>query len=237
MLRLQKFLADAGVASRRESERLIVDGQVAVNGHTVRLLGTKVDPERDTVMVDGRPVRPRKKLYVAVHKPPGFLCTRKDPGERRVIADLLPPEWAHLFSVGRLDLESEGLIFLTNDGEFSLRLTHPRYGVRKIYRVLVKGRVEPSDTAPFLRGIEDQGEHLRAERVKILRSNNSHSLVEVELKQGKNHEVRRLFDGIGHPVEMLQRIQIGPIKLGQLPVGKWRVLTDSEVKSLLRPPP
>lgn len=234
-VRLQKFLADAGVASRREAEKLILDGQVAVNGHTVRTLGVKVSPNSDTVTVDGRPTRARRKLYVALNKPPGFLCSRRDPNARRFVSDLLPKEWAHLFTVGRLDRDSEGLLLLTNDGEFSLRLTHPRYGVTKCYRALVEGRVLPAEVARFTQGIEHEGETLRAERVRIVESNNTRSTVEIDLRQGKYHEVRRLFESIGHPVERLQRIQIGPVKLGQLPVGRWRVLSGAEVKSLLRP--
>jgi len=236
MVRLQKFLADAGVASRRESERLIAAGQVTVNGRTILLLGTKVNPTADVVAVDGRSVRPRRKIYVALNKPKGFLCTRRDPADRKVVADLLPGEWSHLFTVGRLDRESEGLIFLTNDGEFSLHLTHPRYGITKRYRVVAVGRVTPSEVASFIKGVEHEGETLKAERVDIVSSNNSHSIVELELRQGKNHEVRRLFESIGHPIETLQRRQIGSIKLGQLPVGRWRVLTEPEIKSLLRPP-
>lgn len=237
MVRLQKFLADAGVASRRESERLIAAGQVTVNGRTILLLGTKVNPTADVVAVEGRSVRPRRKIYVALNKPRGFLCTRRDPADRKVVADLLPGEWSHLFTVGRLDRESEGLIFLTNDGEFSLHLTHPRYGITKRYRVITVGRVTQDQVAPFTQGVLHEGETLRAERVKIVSANASHSLVEMDLRQGKNHEVRRLFESIGHPVESLRRVQIGPIKLGQLPVGRWRVLTEAEVKSLLRPAP
>ena len=236
MIRLQKFLADAGVASRRESERLISDGKVRVNGEIVRVLGTKVDPAHDSVAVENKEVRVRRKIYVALHKPSGFLCSRKDPKDRMIVSELLPKEWAHLFTVGRLDRESEGLIFLTNDGEFSLHLTHPRYGITKRYRVVAVGRVTPSEVAGFIRGIEHEGETLKAERVDIVSSNNSHSIVELELRQGKNHEVRRLFESIGHPIETLQRRQIGSIKLGQLPVGRWRVLTEPEIKSLLRPP-
>ncbi|HRI12195.1 MAG TPA: pseudouridine synthase [Verrucomicrobiota bacterium] len=237
MIRLQKFLADSGLASRRESERFISDGRVAVNGEVVRVLGTKVNPAADTITVEGKEVRPRRKIYVVLHKPAGFVCTRRDPRDRKVVADLLPAEWAHLFTVGRLDRESEGLLFLTNDGDFSLRLTHPRYGVRKKYRVLAAGRVEPRDTEIFLRGVKHEGEFLRADSVRIINANNSHSTVELELSQGKNREVRRLFDIIGRPVERLQRVQVGPIKLGQLPAGRWRVLTESEIKSLLQPVP
>lgn len=235
-IRLQKYLSDAGVASRRESERLILEGQVSLNGNPVRVLGTRVDPRSDHVTVDGRPVRPRRKLYVALHKPAGILCTRRDPGDRQVVADLLPKEWGHLFTVGRLDRDSEGLIFLTNDGEFSLHLTHPRYGISKRYRAVVAGRVTSPEIATFTQGIRDGGEVLRAERVRVVSANNTRSTVDLELRQGKNHEVRRLFEAIGHPVERLQRVQIGPIPLGELPPGRWRVLSEAEVKSLLRPP-
>ena len=232
-VRLQKFLADAGVASRRAAERLIAGGSVAVNGRTVTELGTKVDPDQDQVVVDGRTLRSRKKLYVAVNKPPGFLCSRTDPEERRVVGELLPPEWVQLYTVGRLDRDSEGLIFLTNDGDFCLKLTHPRYGVRKKYVAVVEGRLESSQIARFTEGVEHEGEILKAERVRLVDSNNSHSVVELELAQGKNREVRRLFEVLGHEVVQLRRVQIGPIKLGELRVGKWRVLTPAEVRSLL----
>ena len=142
MVRLQKFLSEAGIASRRASEQIILTGRVEVNGEPVRVLGTKVNPTHDRVTVDGQPIRPKRKLYVAVHKPSGYLCTRSDPEKRQTVGGLLPKEWANLYPVGRLDLDSEGLIFLTNDGEFALKLTHPRYETRKIYRVVVEGRVD-----------------------------------------------------------------------------------------------
>lgn len=234
-MRLQKYLAEAGVASRRASEQLILAGQVAVNGRVVRQLGTRVEPARDEVAVDGVPVRPRRKLYVALHKPPGYLCTRRDPQDRQTLAELLPREWGHLTHVGRLDKESEGLIFLTNDGQFALRLTHPRYGVRKLYRATIEGRVEPRVAAQLIAGVEECGDKLKAEKARLLSANNSHSVVEVELGEGKNREVRRMFAALGLEVVRLQRIQIGPIKLGELPPGKWRTLTEPEIKSLLPP--
>ena len=143
--RLQKFLAEAGVASRRAAEQFILDGRIAVNGQTVRQLGTKVDPVHDKVAVDGKPVRVRKKLYVALHKPAGCVCSHADELGRPTIYDLLPKEWQIVHSVGRLDFNSEGLIFLTNDGQFALRLTHPRYGVRKKYVATIEGEVEPGN--------------------------------------------------------------------------------------------
>ncbi|MFM1768397.1 MAG: hypothetical protein RJA22_926 [Verrucomicrobiota bacterium] len=235
MVRLQKHLAESGVASRRASEALITAGRVTVNGQVVRELGTRIDPARDEVAVDRAPVRPRRKLHVALHKPPGYLCTRHDPEKRPCIGDLLPKEWSHLTHVGRLDRESEGLIFLTNDGQFALRLTHPRYGVRKRYRATLEGRVEPRVSAQLTAGVEDCGDLLKAERARLISANNSHSLVEVELGEGKNREVRRMFAALGFNVVRLERIQIGPIKLGELPPGKWRTLTEPEIKSLLGP--
>src|SRR4051812_28126993 len=144
MVRLQKFLAEAGVASRRVGEQMILAGQVRVNGRTVQELGTKVDPLHDKVDVDGKAIKAKRKLYVALNKPRGLICSRKDELERATIYELLPREWGHLHMVGRLDFNSEGLLFLTNDGEFSLRLTHPRYGVRKRYIATVEGRIEPA---------------------------------------------------------------------------------------------
>jgi 23S rRNA pseudouridine2605 synthase len=232
-VRLQKFLADAGVASRRASEQVIVEGRVTVNGKTVQELGTKVDPDQDEVAVDGRPVRARRKLYIALNKPPGYISTRTDPLARKTVAELLPKEWGNLYTVGRLDRESEGLIFLTNDGDFSLRITHPRYGIRKKYLATVEGRVEPIHATEMTRGLLHEGERLKAEKARILRSNNSHSLVELELAEGKNREVRRLFDALGKTVIQLARVQIGRVRLGELPTGKWRALTPAEIKSLL----
>jgi pseudouridine synthase len=232
-VRLQKFLAEAGVASRRASEKIILEGRVAVNGKVVRELGTKVDPADDKVTVDGTPVRVKKKLYVALHKPAGYVCSRRDDLKRHTVGNLLPKEWDNLYSVGRLDFDSEGLIFLTNDGEFGLHLTHPRYGVKKKYVVSVSGRVKPEMLERFTRGVLHEGDNLKAERARVLSANNSNSVVELELAEGKNREVRRLFESQGLEVNRLVRTQIGKIKLGELPSGKWRTLTEPEIKSLL----
>src|SRR5437773_4137632 len=164
MVRLQKFLAEAGVASRRASEEIILAGRVAVNGQPVQMLGTKVDPAHDRVAVDGKPVRPKPRLYLALHKPRGCVCSHKDELGRPTIYELLPKEWQIVNSVGRLDFNSEGLIFLTNDGQFALQLTHPRYGVRKHYVATVEGRVEQDMLGKFTRGIFHAGEKLKADR-------------------------------------------------------------------------
>lgn len=233
LTRLQKFLADAGVASRRASEQIIQAGRVSVNGEKVTVLGSKVDPRHDRVTVDGSLVKSKRKLYVALNKPRGYICSRQDPLERRSVCQLLPKEWNTLYTVGRLDFNSEGLVFLTNDGQFALHLTHPRYGVLKKYLATVKGRVTPDVLAHLTKGVWHDGEKLRADRVRLLEANNSRSLVELDLSEGKNREVRRLFETQGLTVERLQRIQIGPIKLGELPCGKWRTLTETEITSLL----
>ena len=223
------------MASRRAAEQIIAAGRVTVNGEPVTQLGSKVDPQHDVVEVDGSRVGVKRKHYIALHKPRGYLCTRKDDQDRPTVHDLLPREWGNLYTVGRLDFDSEGLIFLTNDGEFSLRLTHPRYGVRKKYIALIEGRVEEKMLGDFTRGIVFGGEKLKAERARLLSASNANSEVELELAEGKNREVRRLFESKGLFVLRLARVQIGKIKLGELKSGKWRTLTESEIKSLIPP--
>jgi pseudouridine synthase len=235
LVRLQKFLADAGIASRRAGEKLILEGKVTVNGKAVRELGSKVDPARDSVSFEGKVIKPKKKLYVAINKPSGFICSRTDPGSRRVLSDLLPAEWGNLFSVGRLDYNSEGLIFYTNDGDFSLRLSHPRYGIEKRYLVIVKGEVPAEALKAMTKGIFNEGEVLKAQKARILQSGQGGTIIEIVLREGKNREIRRMCESLGLEVEKLQRTQIGKIKLGQLPKGKWRTLTEVEIKSLISP--
>jgi len=230
---LQKFLADAGVASRRAGEQFILDGRVSVNGLTVRLLGTKVDPDRDLVAVNGKAVRAKKLIYVALNKPPGCVCSRKDELGRPTIYELIPREWDTVQTVGRLDYNSEGLIFLTNDGQFALRLTHPRYGVRKKYLATVEGEVTPAMLQLFKRGIFHEGERLQALAAKIVSGTRAKSVVELELGEGRNREVRRLFESQAVTVKKLQRTQIGKIRLGELKPGKWRTLNAVEIKTLI----
>jgi 23S rRNA pseudouridine2605 synthase len=232
-VRLQKYLADAGIASRRASEQLIADGHVSVNGKTVRVLGVKVNPASDRITVDSKPVRPRKKVYVALNKPTGYVTTRSDEQGRRNVMSLLPDHWQHLHPVGRLDKDTEGLLILTNDGAFSLQLSHPRFGITKQYVALVVGRVTKAVTQKICTGIFEKGEKLKALNARILQANNSHSTVDLELGEGKKREVRRLFSAHDHKVEKLRRIRVGTVHLGELPTGKWRTLTDAEIKSLL----
>ncbi|MGB7769583.1 MAG: pseudouridine synthase [Verrucomicrobiia bacterium] len=233
VIRLQKYLAEAGVASRRAAEQIILAGRVQVNGQPVRVLGAKVEPGRDAVTLDGKPVRAKRKLYVALHKPAGCICSRRDEPGRPTIYDLLPKEWQNLHSVGRLDFNTEGLIFLTNDGQFALCLTHPRYGVCKKYIATVEGSANQVMLERFLRGVWHAGEKLRAQAARFILAGRTRSVVELVLAEGKNREVRRLFESQGLAVKRLQRTQIGKIKLGELKPGRWRTLTETEIKTLL----
>ncbi len=233
MVRLQKFLAQAGIASRRASETIIGEGRVEVNGQVVTQMGVRVDPQTDAVAVDGKLIQPLGHRYVAVHKPKGVLCTRKDERKRPILGDLLPADW-DLKPVGRLDRNSEGLIFATNDGEFALRITHPRYSVPKVYMVEVAGEVPRRALKQFTQGVEHEGELLRARKATLVNANRTRSVVELELAEGKNREVRRLFATQKMKVTRLIRVRIGKVRLGELPAGKWRTLTETEIKTLLR---
>jgi len=230
--RLHKFLARSGMVSRRTGEDAILAGRVAVNGQVVRRLGTCVDPRRDTVSLDGRPVRPKAILYVALHKPRGYVCSKRRQGRAPLVGELMPAEWTGLQSVGRLDKESEGLLLLTNDGDFLLHVTHPRFGTPKTYLATVTGRVQPGVLARLVRGVRDAGELLRAQKVRLVKAHPVRSLVELTLTEGRHREVRRLLASQGFSVTRLVRTHIGPVRLGHLGPGRWRFLTEAEVQSL-----
>lgn len=234
MIRLQKLIAEAGVASRRQAEEMIQEGRVRVNGVLVTQLGTRADPAKDRIEVDGHPLPGARKYYIAINKPRGVLCTRSDPNHRRILGDLLPAEWSSLYPVGRLDRDSEGLIFMTNDGDFCLRLTHPRFEVRKTYRALVEGTLQNQHLARLTKGVYHEGERLKAIKARLLEADEERCAVELELAEGRYHEVRRMIEAVGGRVLRLKRLKIGPIHLGELKTGRWRTLSDSEVKSLLR---
>lgn len=231
--RLQKFLARSGSVSRRAGEEAILAGRVLVNGQVVRRLGTRVDPDNDVVQLDGHAVRPWPKLYVALNKPPGYVCSKRRQGRHRLVGDLLPSEWAGLHPVGRLDRDSEGLLFLSNDGDFALRLSHPRFGTPKTYLATVSGRITREVLDRFIRGVPCDGELLRAQRVRLVSANDARSYVELTLVEGRNREVRRLFASQGYVVTRLIRTRVGSIRLGELATGRWRVLAPAEVKSLM----
>ncbi len=230
--RLQKFLSQAGVASRRKAEALILAGRVRVNGAPVRELGTKVDAARDVIEVDGERVQAAVTEWLAVHKPRGYVTTRHDPEGRPTVYELVPAEYAGLFYVGRLDYDSEGLVLLTNDGETANRLMHPRYGTERVYEVEVVGQVSPAALRQLQSGVELEDGRARAETVARLKASPGRTRLRLTLLEGRNREVRRLFRALGHTVDRLVRVSYGPVRLGGLAPGKWRKLTGNEMLAL-----
>ena len=233
-IRLQKFLSEAGVASRRQGEKLIVAGKITVDGQVVRLLGTKVDPAKCQISINGKLIRAKAKRFLALNKPPKILCTRQDTHKRPTVFDLLPSDFGHLFTVGRLDSDSEGLVLLTNDGEFCQAVAHPRHGMPKTYHVTLAKRIDSVVLKSLTTGLHEDGDFLKAKHAKLLYANNTRSQVELVLDEGKNREIRRMFKVLGYRVLLLQRIAVGPVKLGELPLGKWRVLSRAEITSCLQ---
>lgn len=231
--RLQKFLARAGIASRRECEALIAAGRVQVNGQVVRAAGTRVRPDRDRIQVDGVTARAEQPVTILLHKPAGYITSRSDPQGRPVVTSLLPPAGLpRLFPVGRLDWDTEGLLLLSNDGEMANALTHPRYGVRKVYHAKLKGHPTPEGLALLTRGIVCDGDPLRALAVELFQSTRQNAWIAITLEQGRYRQVRRMCQAIGHPVLKLIRVALGPLRLGSLPRGAWRPLTPAELRSL-----
>ncbi len=232
-IRLNKFLAQAGVASRREVDKMIIEGKIKVNGRVVRMLGTKIDDEKDRVEFgDIRVEKEERLVYLMLNKPPGYLVTLKDPFQRPTIKELLPSMKERIYPVGRLDYDSEGLLLLTNDGELAHRLAHPRYRVPKNYVVEVKGVPDSSKISRLEKGIILDGKKTAPARIAKLSGSSKKTLVKVEIHEGRKREVKRMFEAIGHRVLHLQRIGFGGMRLGKLQTGRWRFLTQREVKSL-----
>jgi 23S rRNA pseudouridine2605 synthase len=233
-VRLQKALADAGVASRRACEDLITSGRVAVNGRQVTELGTKVDPEKVQLTVDGEIVSLNKsKTYLLFNKPAGVLSTMSDPEGRPCLGDYFTDRKERLFHVGRLDKESEGLILLTNDGEISHRATHPSYGLVKKYLVEIEGNLSPSQALLLKKGVELEDGLARALDVTVLREPSVKSAwIEITIHEGRYHIVRRMFESLGLPVTRLIRTEFGPLNVGETKVGRWRHLNEGELQNL-----
>lgn len=229
--RLQRLLASAGFGSRRQCEELIEAGRVDVDGEVVTKLGTTVDPANQKVRVDGVQLKKQKLVYYAVNKPVGVVTTNRDPQGRPRVIDLVPPD-ERVFPVGRLDRSSEGLILLTNDGELAQRLTHPKFGVRKVYRVTVAGKVDPQTMKQMRQGIYIAEGLVRVDGAKLLKTRSRATEMEIVLREGKNREIRRILARLGHKVQRLRRIAVGPLRLGEVPAGAHRRLTRQEVEKL-----
>lgn len=231
--RLQKYLARAGVASRRQGEELIRTGRVSVDGRIVTTLGQLIDSEKAEVMVDGRKVLPPPHCRtIVLNKPYGCVTTMADPQGRRKVIDLLPGQEERLYPVGRLDYDATGLLLLTNDGELAHRLMHPRYKVAKTYRATVAGQFSPAARRRLREGITLDGRLTIPEQVRLVKTSSERSVLELTIREGRYHLVKRLCAAVGCPVLKLKRIAYGPLRLGRLALGTWRELTQEEVRRL-----
>ncbi|MCI0639425.1 MAG: rRNA pseudouridine synthase [Gemmataceae bacterium] len=231
MDRLNKYLAHAGLGSRRHCEELIVAGRVTIDGQPVRELGTRVAPGQ-TVSVDGQPVRSERHVYWLLNKPRGVLCTNADPAGRTRAIDLMEHVPERVYTVGRLDEESEGLLLLTNDGDLANQLTHPRYGVTKTYLVQVAGKPSHEDLQKLLQGVWLSDGHVRAKSARAIKKQGESTWLRIVLSEGKNREIRRMLAKLEHKVLRLRRVALGPVQLGRLRPGKSRRLGTEEVKTL-----
>jgi 23S rRNA pseudouridine2605 synthase len=238
--RLQKLIAAAGIASRRHAEELIAAGLVTVNGKIVKEPGTKADPQRDHIKVRGKLINSllerRASVYVLLNKPRGYLSSAADPEGRPLVVDLLPKSLGRIYPVGRLDFNTEGLLLLTNDGEFTNLITSAKNQVAKVYEVKLKGVAPESAIERLRRGISlDDGERTAPAQIRKVDETKTNSWFEVILHQGRNQQIRRMFDAIGHSVIKLRRVRIGSLEDKRLKPGEWRMLTDAEVRRLKKP--
>ena len=239
--RIQRVLADAGIASRRACEQLVEEGAVTVNGREVRTLPIFVDPETDDIRVEGRRIKSaRRNVYVMLFKPRGFVCTAKDPEGRKLALDLVQhPFENRLFTVGRLDLDSSGLLLLTDDGDLAHVLTHPSFEIHKEYDVTARGRIEEQAMERIRRGMyladkSGEAKRTRESLVKVIRRDRDRTQLRIELREGRNRQIRRVLERVGHPVKKLRRTRLGPLRLKGLAMGEWRELTSGELASLRR---
>ena len=240
-IRLQKILSTAGIASRRSAETLIVEGRVTVNGTTVTELGTKADPDQDDIRVDGRRVKtPARRRYILLNKPRGYITTRSDPQQRPTVIDLLTTGGVrdYVYPVGRLDYDSEGLLLLTSDGDLAERLTHPRHGIGREYHVRVRGVPDQRALDRLRKGIALDGQRTAPATVDLHKvietASGSDAILSMVIHEGRNRQVRRMCEAVGHPVSRLKRVRIGPIRDEHIRPGEFRDLTDDEIAALKR---
>jgi 23S rRNA pseudouridine2605 synthase len=231
-VRLQKFLASAGLGSRRHCEEYILEGRVTVDGQPATDLGVRVDPVKQVIRVDGERLKPQRKRYYLLNKPAGYVCTNSDPQGRPRAVDLVPQEEARLFTVGRLDENSRGLILVTNDGELAHRMAHPKFSISRQYEVQVAGKPTAEIFKQLREGMHFEDGKFFVDRVRTIRSQGKSTFLEIELHQGRNRELRRLLARAGHKVMSLERVTFGPLKLGRLALGKCRPLKAEELTEL-----
>jgi len=235
MIRLQKYLAQCGVASRRAAEKMISDGRIAVNGSVITQMGVQVDEAMDDIRVDGIPVHPEEtKHYIAYYKPVGEVTTVSDPEGRSTVMDKFRDYPVRLFPVGRLDYDSEGLLLLTNDGDMMNHVLHPSRLVNKVYLTKVSNHVSKEEIISLRKGVMVDGKMTSPASVRLIRENTFDTVLLISIHEGRNRQVRRMIDAIGHQVVSLKRVGFGPVSLGNLPAGMWRHLTPEEVEKLKR---
>lgn len=231
--RLQKILAQAGVASRRQSEELIIKGRVAVNGEKVTQLGVKVNPEEDIILVDGKPINQEEdKVYFMLHKPAGYISSAKDPQGRPTVLDFFNNIPQRVYPVGRLDYDTEGILLLTNDGDLTHALTHPSHQISKTYLARVEGVPNKENLRKFARGLQLEDGITAPAKIAITDISKGKALLEIEIHEGRNRQVRRMCEAIGYPVVYLKRTKVGPLELGDLSRGEFRALSNREVREL-----
>jgi len=231
--RLQKFMAHAGIGSRRNCEELIIQGKVKVNGQVINVLGTKIDPERDKIEVNNKLIKAKEDMiYILLNKPDGYVTTSQDPQGRPTVIDLIKHINKRIYPVGRLDYETEGLLLLTNDGELAYRLTHPKYKVNKVYQALIKGRPSNESIEQLRRGVLLEDGLTEPAQIKILDKIGDNTLIELTIHEGKNRQVRRMCKAVNHPVLNLKRTKIGSLDLGTIKLGSFRFLTEDELRWL-----
>jgi 23S rRNA pseudouridine2605 synthase len=231
-IRLHKYLANCGVASRRQCEQLMAEGRVSVDGVVIREVGAHIDPDRQEVKCDGKTIKPEQLVYIALNKPPGHVCTSRDPQGRPLVIDLLPAEFGRIYTIGRLDTESEGLILLTNDGDFAHRVSHPRFEIAKIYDMWLHTPLMRDEQAQWLKGFSDNEEILSVKHITELPPGRGGYGYRVTLGEGRNRHLRRMAARFDKKVLRLLRIAVGPLNLGDLKRAAWRHLTKPEVAML-----
>ncbi|MCI5225382.1 MAG: rRNA pseudouridine synthase [Candidatus Electrothrix sp. AX2] len=232
MERIQKVIAHAGICSRRKAEEYIAQGRVKVDGTTVTQPGLKVDPQQAVITVDGKPLQKEKKVYVLLHKPRGYVTTLSDPQGRPIVTDLLPDIKERLFPVGRLDLDSEGALLLTNDGALTNQVLHPRYEVKKTYQATVRGFPKKADLQKLEQGIVLDNIKTWPAKLRILKKKKDATVVEIILHEGKKRQVRKMFQAVGYPVIRLKRTAYGRLHIGNLSEGTYRFLVKNDLKKL-----